>query len=203
MKKPLKRLLIAALAAILIVLFAMCCIAQFDFSNLDPEVYEFFDSFIRINRDQLDTEPQEYSPKSNEIVKLLTDKGIPNIILPSAVLTDEWEVTRIHFQPTEQNDYPSVTSDINLQNEKGLCIINVWYVDYGDLVFTNPTTDLSNVLRAETLQVNGLTVTVALHLRGSITVTYIDMNEGKTEYVLSFTDFTFEEVLEIAKTIGN
>ena len=202
-KVSFKKILLVAVISVLIASLVIFAAAKLNIIELNPEIYEFFDSFIRINRDKLDSTPDNYSIESSEIVAMLKDKGVPNIILPSAILGDEWEVTDIRLQePEEGFEFPFVSCDINLKTDKGTCFCNIWYINIGDLEMDNDDTDLMNVVRVDEINIDNLTVTVAQHISNSITFTYFDTSNGKTEYHISLKGFTYEEALEIAKTIG-
>ena len=204
-----KRLLIAAvISALLIVagLFAVSSSRDDTIIDLRDGIYKLFSGrSIEIFDEEFEASPEKITPKTGDLVEILEQAGIPDVLLPTALLADEWAVEDFAVNRLEGTSFFAVTGE--LAND---CYIHVNYSEYEE---ASDFGGINGVKQAKSMIIDGVEVVVAERFANTITMQYYirnSMENGRTQeisYRIVFDDpsgnnLTFEDVLEIAKTIA-
>ena len=199
-----KKLLLAAVISALLVVAGLFAVSSSDndsILDLKEGIYSIFGNSVSINVEDLDKKPEEIKYKSGEMIDILEKEGFTDIVLPTALLTDEWGIV----------DYEHTRSDVIIYNHKinfnmtNNCTIRL------DEHRTEQTVGYSNSVakNIQSLTVSGIDVVVTELENGICKIDYtvlIDIGEGmfkESQYRIHFqSGITFEQALEIAKTIA-
>lgn len=210
-KVTFKRLLLVAIISTLLIvagLFAVSSSQDNSIIDLRDGIYKLFgDRDIEIIGKEFEASPEIITPKTGDLVEILEKQGFPDVVLPTAMLTEEWAVEDYTVTHSDDNFFGV---SVNLAND---CYIDVAYFEYGDEFFYERS--VNEVKQAESIMVNGMEVMVVEHVDNinMIRILYHvrnTMENGNTqeiEYTIVFDDpagnnLTFEDALEIAKTLA-
>lgn len=192
-KIRIKKLLIAAIIAILLIAVAVSVTA-------DVFNYRFPDGIITIDGKVLTVNLLENPGKAvnisstdNEIVKELTDFGIPDVVLPTEII-ENWEKAKETEHQRNREDVK--TSEMRFQkDDMTVDVFVTWYDSEKDI----GNTKINNTRKGEMLTVNGLSVHLFYHGKGLTTALYVN---GTTLYNLTFNWTDYDKAMEIMKTIA-
>lgn len=127
-----------------------------------------------------------------DIVQTLTEDGIENVVLPSAILNDDYVI----------KDYQSSDNNLNFMFESNKSDIygTVDIIMYDDKFnFSTGQADVNNeYYSAEEINSNGFNI-LKFESDSLITLIYVDENN---EYTITLRDCDSEKAIEIAETIG-
>lgn len=188
-KKRFKKILLAAIISILIIAIGVTVsgyIFNFDFEH---EVYELFNDHIKLNLDEIDNTADSFSIQSSDLANELANNGISPVMLPAALLTDEWEIEKIDYQ------FENVFTAAGIYFRNGDIILGLNIVQYTEKCYMSGG-DIHQPQEGTQLQINGIDVFVFDLLREPYAKYFI----GTTSYSIS-TNCDYETLIEIAKTI--
>lgn len=193
----LNRTLLIAAILILLVGVTIPVSARFTFNDVSDKIVEFYSDCFKVNLRNGQTEAEHYSDKDNGLLKELKDKGVDNVILPSALLEQNYEN---EVSVLENDNCISATIKFEDKDSKINCIVAVdQYYDEDDVYDfmigqTNLPTKYENMKQ---LSINGLDVIVC----EKSDATYIKYVDEAKEYSIALLDCSFEKTEEIANTL--
>lgn len=189
-KLTLKKI-IAIAAAIAVLLVGSISTSAIVFNvNLFDSIVELYNDYIRINFDKTDDKSDNHQLLGNELIKELSDKGFNEVLLPEAIFSDEYSITKIEYETVEYINSVNIT--FQYKNKPGVIYITKYSMSdmVPDIEFLNVTSDI------ETINVSD--VTAYCFMQGkSASINYKD---GLTLYTIQIPT-NLENSLEIAKTI--
>lgn len=186
--KPL-RILIAAVI-VLSLLFATCFASAefFDF-NIAEELVEYFSNHLKIKQEGGTQNADSYSLAGSALAKELEANGISPVTLPAALLTDEWEIDDIVYQPGD------IVSSALVTFGKEDIEISAHILKYSSNECI-PDIDIMYPKKGSQHEINGLNVFI-VNSQNAVVVYYID---SLTTYTFTF-NCDYDSVVEIIKTI--
>ncbi|MBQ7295021.1 MAG: hypothetical protein IJW86_02380 [Clostridia bacterium] len=202
-KVSFKKLMLVAVIGALIFALSVGALAKYFDINLRDEIYEIIGKTVRVDRQELSAEPNKYTESTSKLVDDLKEKGFENILLPKAILNDDWQFVYVQFN----DNFPIIAgANIDLITQKGEVDFILSYIRYEE--YKNNEINLETAVKMEEININGVDVVVTLHKSGKKSISYVTREEKdniteQMEYSFSFSNgYTYEEVLDIAKTIG-
>ena len=223
-----KILLLAAIIAAISLLFSvMPAIGNDDMElKLRPEIYEVvmvksehgmslfgFDItlYTRMNpeiqfiEEEMLLIAEKYSSSDYELVEKLNKEGIDDVLLPEMMLHD-WNLETFE---THVKSEIHVRTDLVLSSETGSCEVEISYTPICEDSASEHDKH-SGITRAESMIVNGIDVIIYQHgedapikMEYKTVIPVGESHERRTGYRLNFDNtFTFEQVLEIAKSLS-
>ena len=184
-----KKIAAVAAAACIITATAVGASAHFFDFNIAEELVEYFSNHLKIKQEGGTQNADSYSLAGSALAKELEANGISPVTLPAALLTDEWNVDSITYQ---KDDF-FVSSDIKLENNDSIAVLNI--VQYSSEDFLTDI-KVNYPSKGTQLNINGMDV-FAFELKETANVIYRD---GLTDYSISI-DCDYESFIEIIKTI--
>lgn len=204
-KKPrisILRLLIAAviICSVITTFFVMSPSEQVEI-NIPEESAYYGDNCIEIKRDNIRTSADAHNIPDCELKQKLVSALEIEPTLPKA-LCSGYKITEEHTQDKSDETDFAVTHDISLKNEVGEVSLSVTRedIDRSTLeAFARSAGGYMNPRRADMLFVNGMDIALIENKSSTVFVEYYD---GNVCYCLQFYNgFTYEEVIEIMKTV--
>lgn len=184
-----KKIAAVAAAACLITITTAGASAHFFDFNIAEELVEYFSNHLKLKQEGGTQNADSYSLTSSALAQELEINGISPVVLPVALLTDDWEIENITFQ--HKSTFTSAF--IEFKREKAIIGLNiVKYISSDYLLDSN----ISYPNKGTQIEINGINVFV-FDLKREPYAVYQD---GLTKYSLS-TNCNYDEVLEIVKTI--
>jgi hypothetical protein len=186
----LKRTLVAA--AIVIFIFALCTtvLAVGFHINVFSELVEFYNDHLAVRFDKYDKSAEEYKLLGSDLAKELSEYGITPVLLPEAILTEEFQITEIRCQREEY--VTTVTVEFRRNEQKGYITISQFKLK--DLMGTNNIrNDYDDY---QEIEAAGITVYVFSAAGESFSV----YQDNLTQYAISW-NADFKEAVALAKTI--
>lgn len=182
---------IAVAAAIAVFLVGTLSVSAVVFDvNLFDGIVELYDDYIRINFDNTDDKADEYQLLGTELAKELADNGFNEVLLPEAIFSEEYEITKIDY---ELGEYMS-SANITLEYQDELCNINITQFSMEEIV---PDVEFLNVT-SEIKEIKNGNITIYCFMQGdSAAVTYKD---GLSIYFIQIP-LKLDDAIEFAKTI--
>lgn len=96
-----KRLIaIAAIISVLLICTLTATGNTFGIKLFDG-IVELYNDYVRINFDRVDGEAGEHKFLETELAKELADNGFDKVLLPEAIFSDEYEITKTEYEFTE------------------------------------------------------------------------------------------------------
>ena len=197
-RRNVRRIIIAAVVVALLIALAAITISG-DFFN-----FNFPRNVLDVNGNEaivdLLTEQgsaETYSNEMHPVVKKFRELGVDKVALPSVVLED-WTMSKDVTALNNGDTNPELLVGGSCSFEKNSMSVFIEIIKYRDIDYV-PFSQITRVENGEMLVVNGLSVCVFYRGSGSCTVEYVD---GTTLHTLHFSFCTYEEVVEIARTIG-
>lgn len=211
-RKTFKSLLLVAVITALIACLTMAVSSEAFILNLRTGIFELTGVRLTFVEDNLKKIPEKITPKSGLIVDELKAAGIPDIMLPTALLGDDWN--QYYRFTTSDADGSIINTCSQLMSKETFNLTTLLYIDHYNITQGYKRVLYSEIYveRAESIVVNGIEVIVS-QLRKGYKILYI-VDNGSDEHVkketvytlffdkLDVSDFTFEDVVEIAKTIA-
>ncbi len=214
-RKTVKSLMLVAVITVLIAALTIAVASSETLlMNISNGIFELTGKRLTVIDDKLDKTPEKITPKSGMTVDGLTQAGITDIVLPTALLGDEWEQLPYSVKTTSGIIYTDFFG--GMVNRKNRFIVVNMYVNSFDAensATSDSTYFVSNIKKSDILSVNGLDVVIIQSKDGYFVIKYIvdsRAEEGilrRTKYNFRIEnenegDITFDEVVEIAKTLA-
>ena len=182
---------IAVAAAIAVLLVGTLSVSAVVFDvNLFDGIVELYNDYIRINFDKTDDKADEYQLLGTELAKELADNGFDEVLLPEAILSDEFKITNIEYESGEFMNSANIT--FKYKNKFVSLDITKYTIDeiVPDVEFLNVTSDI------EKLEI-GNTAVYCFMQDDATAITYRD---GLSIYFIQIP-LNLDEAIEFAKTI--
>lgn len=201
-KVSFKKILLVAVISVLLFALSVGALAKYFDINLRDEIYELIGKTVRVDRQELNANPDKYTESASNLINNLNEKGFKNILLPKAILNDNYQFEYIQFN----DSFPVIAgANINLITHKGEISFMLSYIKYEE--YKNDEINFETAVKMEEINVGGVDVVIALFESGKKSINYVTRKEKdnvteQMEYSFYFfNDYTYEEVIEIAKTI--
>lgn len=180
--------LVATLALVLVVTFS---VSSFVFGvDLFDGLAQLYNGYFRVYFDSSKSNTPEYKLQDTKLAKELAENGISPVLLPEAILKDDYEITSVEYFETDV--VSSAIIKFTSNGRKGYLLIEKFpykvasgYADY-----------LYSTERVEKIEVSGIYVYV-IEQNGKCKIAYQDEFIGYTIQ----TSLNFEDAMEFAKTI--
>ena len=139
-----KVIAIAAAIAVLLVGTLSVSAVVFDV-NLFDGIVELYNDYIRINFDKTDGKADEYQLLGTELAKELADNGFGEVLLPEAIISDEFEITKIDYELGEYMSSANIT--FKYKNKFVSLDITKYTIDeiVPDVEFLNVTSNIEEI----------------------------------------------------------
>lgn len=183
---------VIAIAAIISVLFICTLTAAgsaFDIKLFDG-IVELYNEYVRINFNKIDGEAGEYKLLETELAKELAENGFDKVLLPEAIFSRGFEVTKTEYETGELITCSNIS--IKHKNKMGYIYIRQYAVQamVEEYEFLHVTSDI------KMLQVGNTTI-FCFTQSGNTTITYRD---GLSIYLI-LVPLELDDAIEFAKTI--
>lgn len=137
---------IAIAAAVAVFLIGTLSVSAFVFDvNLFDGIVEIYNDYIRINFDKTNDKADSYQLLGTELAKELAENKFDEVLLPEAILSDEFEITKITYESGEYLNTANFTFKYN--NESGSFFITKYNMNelVPDVEFLNVTSDIEEI----------------------------------------------------------
>lgn len=187
-------------AAILIIVMGLSVSACAKFLNIDAseKIVQFVNNHFVVNLGNTDTDEttdtDNYNGNSLELINELNDKGFENIILPAALISEDYS-TKIDVHSVENIEKATVGFKSNSTDISGTISITK-YTNGDDLFEIGQMSMSDSYNQVKQISANGMDVLVFNDDANSI-IYYIDNN---IEYYITL-NCDFDLAIEIAETI--
>ena len=200
--KKLKVRKVLLVAAILIIVMGLSVSACAKFLNIDAseKIVQFVNNHFVVNlgNTDSDTDTDNYNGNSLELINELNDKGFENVILPAALISEDYS-TKIDVHSVENIEkaivgFKSNSTDISVTT-------SITKYTNGDYLFEIGQMSMSDSYnQVKQISANGMDVLVFNDDTNSI-IYYIDNNiDNNIEYYITL-NCDFDLAIEIAETI--
>ena len=186
----LKRVIAVAAAITIIIAGAVTVSTGVHRTNVKEGIVEFYKDYIQINFSSSESKKQEYTHSDSTLVKDLADHGISPVILPEALLSEDYKLTSVEYEDTEY------IKSANIMLKKKRKKVSITISRY-DKVIGLPDMEYPSAESFEKLSVDGIDVYVITRDDDEKIISYVD---GDMYYIIS-AEWDKETALEIAKTI--
>lgn len=183
--------IVAIAAAIAVFLVGSLSVSAVVFDvNLFDGIVELYNDYIRINFDKTDDKADAYQLLNTELAKELADNGFDEVLLPEAILSDEFDITKIEYESGELTNSANIT--FKYKNKLGCFSITKFTMDeiVPDFEFLNVTSTIQE------LKIGNTTVYCFMQNK-SAAITYRD---GLSIYFIQIP-LKLDDAIEFAKTI--
>ena len=137
---------IAIAAAVAVFLVGTLSVSAFVFDvNLFDGIVEIYNDYIRINFDKTNDKADSYQLLGTELAKELANNKFDEVLLPEAILSDEFEITDIVYESGEYMNTANITFKYN--NELGSFFITKYTMSelVPDVEFLNVTSNIETI----------------------------------------------------------
>lgn len=182
---------IAIAAAIAVFLVGTLSVSAVVFDvNLFDGIVELYNDYIRINFDKTDDKADEYQLLGTELAKKLADNGFSVVLLPEAIFSEEYNITKLEYETFEYINSVNITFEY--KNKLGNIQISEYAIEeiVPDVEFLNVTSNI------EEIEIGNVTVYCFMQ-NNSAAITYRD---GLSVYFIQLP-MNIDEAIEFAKTI--
>lgn len=178
----------AAISVLLVGTFSVAA-AVLDTPLVDG-VVELYNDYIRINFDKTDGKADEYQLLGTELAKELAKDGFDKVLLPEAIFSDEFEITKIEHESLELINSANII--FKYKNKLGNMQISEYAIEeiVPDVEFLNVTSNI------EEIEIGNVTVYCFMQNK-SAAITYRD---GLSIYFIQLP-MNLDKAIEFAKTI--
>lgn len=183
--------IIAIAAAIAVFLVGTLSVSAVVFDvNLFDGIVELYNDYIRINFDKTDDKADEYQLLGTELAKDLADNGFDEVLLPEAIFSEEYNITKMEYETFEYINSVNITFEY--KNKLGNIQISEYAIEeiVPDVEFLNVTSNI------EEIEIGNVTVYCFMQNK-SAAITYRD---GLSVYFIQLP-MNIDEAIEFAKTI--
>ncbi len=190
-KRVLTRIIAIAAAVAVIIAGAVSASTGMHKTNVKEGIVEFYKDYIRINfEDSEKSKKNEYKSSDSKLIKELADNGISPVVLPEALLSEDYKITRLEYENTE---YVKSANIMLKKKRKKVSIA----IEIFDEVIGVPDSDYPGAESVEKLSIDGIDVYVITRDDEYKIIAYVD---GNTYYSI-VAEWDIETALKIAKTI--
>ncbi len=183
--------IIAVAAAIAALLAGTLSASAYVFDvKLFDGVVELYNDYIRINFDKTDNKSEDYELLDTDLAKELSDNGFDEVLLPEAIFSGEYKITKIEYEPLEYSNSVDIT--LKYKNKQGRIYISEYSMAelVPDFEFQNVTSDI------EKTEIGN--ITAYCFMQGDkAAITYRD---GLSVYYIQIP-MDLDDATEFAKTI--
>ena len=190
-KHVLRRIIAVAAAVAVLVAGGVSYSSGKHMTNVKEGIVEFYKDYIRINfEDSEKSKKKEYKVSDSELIKTLAHDGISPVVLPEALLSEDYKIERLEYEDTEYIK----TANIMLKKKRKKVSIAI---EIYDEVIGVPDSEYPGAEGLEKLTIDGIDVYVITRDDDYKIISYVD---GNTYYSIS-AEWDMKTALEIAKTI--
>ncbi|MDE6111198.1 MAG: DUF4367 domain-containing protein [Eubacterium sp.] len=193
-KFKLLRIVVAAIVFALMLCTAVSVAAKYVHNETSDKIVKFYEDHFSINLRNGETCSEKYSDESIELISKLKDNGFDNIILPSALLTDDYTY---NVDIDENDELLTAYCTYNSKNTVVHITITKHKNDENSIL-TNDTQVTAQYDSAKQLSLNGMDI-IVLGGKEVSTITYVD---NDTIYAIELGNNDFDSAVEIAKSIN-
>ena len=184
-----KKIAAVAAAACIITATAAGASAHFFDFNIAEELVEYFSNHLKIKQEGGTQNADSYSLTGSALAKELEANGIAPVTLPAVLLTDEWEIDDIVYQPGD-----IVSSALVTFGKKDI-EISAHILKYSSNECI-PDIDIMYPEKGSQHEINGLNVFI-VNSKNAVVVYYID---SLTTYTFTF-NCDYDLSIEIISTL--
>lgn len=188
-KFSLKKAIIAAAAAIILVSGAVTASAGLLKFNIASELVEYFGNYLEIKQEGGTQNADSYSLTGSALAQELDKNGISPVTLPEALLNQNYTIESITYQIGDV----SASADVIISNTQNETLLNITKYSKEEYI---PDVDVMYPKKGTHYQINGLDIFV-IEVKRAVTAYYAD---GLTTYLLVF-DCSYEDANKIIQTI--
>lgn len=187
--KKFKRTLFIAAAIVLLLVGTLSASAIFDVDSFNG-VVEFYNDYIRINFKKAEDRSDVHRLLDTELAKELANNGFNEVLLPEALLSEEFEITKIEYESGEFINSANII--FKYKRKSGSVFITKFATT--DLV---PDIDFLNITsKVEKIELDN--TTIYCFMQNDITsINYMD---GLVQYTIQ-VPMELDDAIEFAKTI--
>lgn len=184
-----KKIAAVAAAVCLITITTAGASAHFFNFNIAEELVEYFSNHLKIKQEGGTQNADSYSLAGSALAKELEANGISPVTLPTALLTDEWEIDDIVYQPGD------IVSSALVTFGKEDIEISAHILKYSSNECI-PDIDIMYPEKGSQHEINGLNVFI-VNSKNAVVVYYID---SLTTYTFTF-NCDYDLSIEIISTL--
>lgn len=189
----LKRVLITAAVLSVLVIGAVSVSAVFPEIKLLDGIVEFYDEYIRVRYDKASDNVSLCGLQGSNLAQELKANGIVPIVLPEALMTDEYNLSDITYEKFDTMTSAYFNFDNNESHINGYAVVE----QFDDKSFL-PAIDFQGVEDSLKLTVSGIDVYVFKQKQG-VSISYQERN---TQYNIVLSEnVSIDEATALAKTI--
>ena len=144
----------------------------------------------RINFSGSENRKQEFKSSDSKLIKELADNGISPVVLPEALLSEDYKIERLEYEDTEY------IKSANIMLKQKRKKVNITISRYDEAIGL-PDMEYMNTEGLEKITVDGVDVYVIIRDDDYKGITYVD----RDMYYSIVAEWDIETALEIAKTI--
>ena len=100
-KRVLTRIIAIAAAVAVIIAGAVSASTGMHKTNVKEGIVEFYRDYIQINFSGSENRKQEFKSSDSKLIKELADNGISPVVLPEALLSEDYKIERLEYEDTE------------------------------------------------------------------------------------------------------
>lgn len=158
--------------------------------NLFDGIVELYNDYIRINFDKTDNNADEYQLLGTDLAKELANNGFSAVLLPEALFSDEYKITKIEYEAGEFTNSANITFEY--KNKLGSFFITEYTMEeiVPDVEFLNVTSNI------EKLTISNTTVYCFMQNK----VASINYRDDLSLYTIQIP-VELNDAIEFAKTI--
>lgn len=188
------KVLLAAAIVILVLSLSFSVSAKFFNIDASEKVVKFFNNHFNVNLGNANTDADGYTDNGLELISNLKEKGFENIILPDALISEDYSTKTTTFSG-ENIEQASIAFNSNSSDINGT--IDIAKYASGNDIFVVGQVSVPDVYnQVKQIKVNGIDVLVF----SDETSSYIYYIDKKIEYHISIS-CDFDLAVRIAETI--
>ena len=189
-KRVLTRIIAIAAAVAVIIAGAVSASTGMHKTNVKEGIVEFYRDYIQINFSGSENRKQEFKSSDSKLIKELADNGISPVVLPEALLSEDYKIERLEYEDTEY------IKSANIMLKQKRKKVNITISRYDEAIGL-PDMEYMNTEGLEKITVDGVDVYVIIRDDDYKGITYVD----RDMYYSIVAEWDIETALEIAKTI--
>ncbi|MBD5083479.1 MAG: hypothetical protein HDT34_04955 [Clostridiales bacterium] len=196
-RTKIKLIKIIAIAAVIVVILGMAVTAsaKYVYNDTSNKIVKFCEDHFSINLRNANTNEDMQLNNSADLITKLEESGFENVMLPTALLTDEYTYS---VEIIENNEFTSAY--LHFQNKSDDSLIYATITKHKNDINKFLDTELQMTSKydsAKQLSLNGIDVFVFGN-KNTSTITYII---NSIDYDIELTDYSFDSTIEIAESI--
>lgn len=184
-----KVIAIAAIISVLLICTLTATGSTFGVKLFDG-IVELYNEYVRINFDKIDGEVGEHKFLETELAKELSENGFNKVLLPEAIFSDDFEITKTEYESTELVLCANIS--FKYKRENGYIYISQHAIE--EIIPDDEFCYVSSEIKK--LQVGDISIFCFVQA-GKTTITYKD---GLSTYNIR-VPLSLDDAIEFAKTI--